>query len=273
MKRVIVCTMLLISLFLVTSCSSNEVNNNHEQTNEIKNQAISEVDESPLSNDAGENGIVKDEANDEEGELSHDLYYQSEQYSVAPSELSKKDMNRPEDNSEWLKSLVIRYPQIYNLEDYQRQSRINDFLYNKVISYHNILSKGEYINYTLNYKIMSANNDILSILYYGEIEDYRTENSFAFATTLKLESEKELLLKDYIIINDSFVEDYLFSRFDIVENKFEDVQENLPFIEQFVLTYNKNVHVNDFYIKDDTVGIIVPTHDSMGYILIEGDIK
>lgn len=273
MNRFIVFTMLLICLFLVTACSSNEIIDNREKNNEIKNEAISEVDESKSSNDTGENDVVKNETNDKDDEFSSEMYYQSEQYSIAPSELLKKDMNRPEDNSEWLKSLAIRYPQIYNLEDNQRQSRINDFLYSKVMSYHNILSEREYINYILDYKIMSANDDTLSILFYGEVEDYQTENSFAFATTLNLETEKEVLLKDYIIINDSFVEDFLFSKFDIVENKFEDIHHNIPFIEQFVLTYNKNVHVNDFYVKDNTIGIIVPTHNSMGYVLIEGNIE
>lgn len=234
MKRVMVYTMLLISLFLVTACRSNEIN-------------------------------------DKEGEYSRELYYQSEQYCIAPSEFSKKDMNRPEENTEWLKSLVIRYPQIYNWENNQKQSRINKFLYNKVMSYHSILSESDYINYSLDYKIMSANDDILSILFYGEVADYKTSNRFAFATTLNLKSEKEALLEDYIIIKDSFVEDFLFSRFYIVENNFDDVRDNLPFIEQFVLTYNENAHVNDFYIKDNTIGIIVPTHNSMGYIFVEGD--
>ncbi len=272
MKRFIIFKVILINVFLCISCSYNKIDDYNEQTKATNNISISEIDDAS-SNNRGKNEIVKTEINDKGGKLSHELYYQSEKYSIAPSELSKYDMSRPEDNSEWLKSLVIQYPQIYNLKDNQKQLRLNDFLCNKVISYHDILFDRDYIEYTLNYKIMSANNYIISILFYGEIVNTKTINNFAFATTLNIESEEEEELNDYIIIKDSSVEDYLFSSFDVVENTYENIEEHLPFIEKFVLTYDKNVHVNNFYVKDATLGIIIPTHDNRGYILIEGDFE
>ena len=202
--------------------------------------------------------------------LFGDLYVKNNIYSVAPSELSNKDLERPKDNTDWTRSLRIYYPQLYNMEDDKRQNKINDLIYKKVMAYNSVLLEDrDYTDYIINYKIMSSNSELFSVLFLGEVSDYKTSTRVAFGISINIKDGEEISLDKLFEVDDSFVENYLFSKFSIVNNNFNDVKENIPYIEKFVKNYSVGIHNNDFYVKNGGVGIIIPTDDSMGYILIE----
>ena len=215
---------------------------------------------------------VDDEVENEvKDTLSNKWYTKANNYCIAPSEFTNNDMVRPEDNTEWIKSLAIKYPRIYDLQDYEKEERLNDMIFKEVIYYHDIMENRDYIEYSVDYKIMEANDELISILFLGEVDDNHTSNRFAYAITIDIESEKKLELAKFFLIDKSFIKDYLYTKFEIVENNFENVSENTPFIQSFIESYSLFDHKNDFYIMGDDIGIIVPTYNSMGYIMIQGE--
>lgn len=52
-----------------------------------------------------------------EEEYEKRRYILTKNYGLAPRVLSDIDSNRPKENHEWIKSLIIKYPQFYNIED------------------------------------------------------------------------------------------------------------------------------------------------------------
>ncbi len=270
MKRFVVFIVIIMNLMLI-SCGSNDVAKKNAEATVMSSENLKEepikVKVEEVEGDDENNTIEIAE------DFSSDLYFQNKVYSIAPSELLNRDLDRPEDNSEWIKSLIFKYPQLYNMEDGEKQKRINDIIYKKMITRHNVLENRDYIEYFTDYKIMYSDDEFFSVLFTGEVSDYRTSNRFAFGMTIDIEDGEEISLEKLFEVDDSFVENYLFSKFDVVENNFEDVLANVPYVEQFVETYSSNSHINDFYVKKDGLGIIIPTYNNMGYILIEGRLK
>lgn len=260
-KKKVFGSAVIIACFLVLAGCSSKVSNKEEiNDSEIQVNAISN---SP--DEANPNNKVED------NDFPAKWYAYGDQYGVAPGELSNKDMKRPENSSEWSKSLLIRYPQLYNLKDYDKEKRINDILYKEAAYYHDVLENRDYIEYKVDYQIMEADDNIISILFLGEVKDSQASNRFAQAVTIDIKSEKQMELGDFLVIDKSFVKDHLYTDFNVVENNFDDMAENTPFVESFVEDYGQSAHTDDYYIKGSNIGIIIPTHDSMGYILIEGN--
>jgi len=270
MKRFLVYIVIIMTLSLMTSCGFNDVDEKNDEVTEIEMSRDNQKDEPSEVKTEDVKGGNEDNVIEVTEDFSSDLYFQGELYSIAPSEISNADMERPDDNSEWLKSLKIKYPQLYNMEDTENQKRINELLYKKVVSHHNILENRKYIDYFISYQIMYSNDELFSVLFKGEVSEHQTANSFAFAITINIEDAEEICLEDLFMVNESFIENYLFSKFEVVENNFEDVEENIPYVEQFVESFSSHSHMNDFYIKEEVLGIIIPTYNSMGYMLIEG---
>lgn len=258
-KKLFRSIIIIFCFLLLGGCSSKVKNNERINDNGIQVNGISNG-----SDEADSNSAVND------NNFPVKWYSDGNTYGVAPSELTNKDMKRPENNSEWVKTLLIRYPQLYNMEDYDKEKRINDILYKKAAYYHNVLESRDYIEYNVDYQIMKADDNIISILFLGEVTDSQASNRFAHAVTIDIKSEKQMELKDFLVINQSFVKDHLYTDFNVVENNFDDIAENTPFVEAYVENYGQSAHTNDYYIKGNNIGLIIPTHDSMGYILIEG---
>lgn len=271
MKRITFSIIVLLLLILVISCDSNEKFGEYmkEDVKESMFEFVSKYNE--VVNNISNNSF-EEESEDQTIFFSNELYCQNKVYSIAPSVLTNMDDIKRPNNTEWVKSLEIKYPQVYNLEDTLKRNCINKLLFENVISYHNILSNNDYINYTLNYKIMTCTDEMFSILFYGSVSDYHTETRFAHAITFDVKNEQKIGLDKFITINDSFVEDNLFTNFTVVENSFDNLEENKSFVEKYVLSYNKEAHLNDFYVRNDEIGIIIPTHNSMGYVTIEGKV-
>lgn len=265
MRKLLAFIIIIINIVLISSCGLNNTRKNAEAT-KMNNEKQTEE-----SIEVRTEEVVKDKEIDKD--FSSDLYSQNKVYSIAPSELLDRDLERPDDNTEWTKSLTIMYPQLYNMEDGEKQKKINDLIFKKVITHHNILENRDYIEYHIDYKIMHSDDEFFSILFTGEVSDYRSSNRFAFGITINIEDGVEMSLESFFKVDKFFVKNYLFSKFDVVENNFKDVSENIPYVERYIDDYSDNPHINDFYIKEDTLGMIIPTYNSMGYIIIEGKLE
>ncbi|WOO34605.1 hypothetical protein R2R35_12410 [Anaerocolumna sp. AGMB13020] len=243
--KIVRLAMLIISSFLLTACSfKDSADNNGEQMKAVREDAFSDK-----------------------------WYASTGRFEIAPGELTNIDLARPDNNNGWTKTLEIKYPQIYNMEDSEKETRINDTLYKEAVNYHDVLTNRSYHDYRVDYQLMEVNQDIVSILFLGEVSDLKTANSFAHAVTIDMNTELQLELKDFLDIEQSFVEDHLYTDFDVVENNFDEKSDNTPFIETFVNDYELQSHMNDFYINGDKIGIIIPTYNSMGYILLQGNFE
>ncbi len=243
--KIVRLAMLIISSFLLTACSfKDSADNNGEQMKTVREDTFSDK-----------------------------WYASTGRFEIAPGELTNKDLARPDNNDGWTKTLEIKYPQIYNMEDSEKENRINDTLYKEAVNYHDVLTNRNYHDYRVDYQLMEVNQDIVSILFLGEVSDLKTANSFAHAVTIDMNTELQLELKDFLDIEQSFVEEHLYTDFDVVENNFDEKSDNTPFIETFVNDYELQSHINDFYINGDKIGIIIPTYNSMGYILLQGNFE
>lgn len=269
-KKTLSSIVIIACFLLLGGCSAKAGNN--ERINDNKTQ-VKEISDSP--DETNSNNSVKDTEvkHEDDSKFPVKWYTYGNKYGVAPGELTNKDMERPENNNEWVKTLLIRYPQLYNMEAYDKEQRINDLLYKEAAYYHDVLESRDYSEYNVDYQIMEADDNIISILFLGEVTDNQSSNRFAHAVTIDIESGKQMELKDFLMIDKSFVKNHLNTDFKVVDNNFDDAAENTPFVKSFVANYEKSAHTNDYYVKGSDIGIIIPTHNSMGYILIEGSIE
>lgn len=216
----------------------------------------------------------KDTITNNDLSLEENHYRTSESYSIGLSVIENKDMSRPEGNKEWIKTLKINYPQIYNMEDYDKEVRLNNLLINAAMNKMDFINERDYIDYTINYKIMEVNENILSILFIGESHYPGRAYNMAYTITIDLTTEKVMDLSEfYIVNNEFFLDHYDHGRFRLVENNFENIDDNKLFIEEYMKDYNNKTHAHDFYIIGDNIGIIIPVPQAMGYIILESMTK
>jgi len=207
---------------------------------------------------------------DNEESFNPEQYILNKDYGVAPSVLKNEDMPRPEENKEWEKSLIIRYPQLYNMKDVEKEERVNNVLFKEVLNIRDVMNNRNYIEYNIDYKVMESNEKILSVLFTGFIKSSQKANSIAYSVTIDLTKEKLMDLSEFYKIDKSFVYTHLHKDFKVFENNFDNLNENDPYIEEYVRDYNQNIHNHDFYIKNGTLGLIIPAPQATGYILLEG---
>ena len=147
---------------------------------------------------------------------------------------------------------------------------LGDVLFKEVLNIRDVMNNRNYVEYDIDYRIIEANEKILSVLFTGFIKSPQKANNLAYSVTIDLNKERIMDLSEFFKIDKSFVESHLHKDFKVVENNFENLKENNPYVEEYVNNYNQNTHKHDFYINDGTLGLIIPAPQAMGYILIEG---
>jgi hypothetical protein len=107
--------------------------------------------------------------------------------------------------------IAIRYPQIINLDDEERQIRINDLIRSEAVP-------GQFLNYTdkrlftlpIDYKITWQSDNLLSIQYsgVGYVKGTPHPNHFFYTTNIDIAQVKKVKLKDVVRIDEGFVEKF-----------------------------------------------------------------
>ena len=105
-------------------------------------------------------------------------------------------------------SISIVYPNIVFQNENSKQNQINTILKDMALSECNV--NGESIkNMTLeiNYKIMWSNINLLNVKYSGDVytEDAAYPRDLNYSTNIDIANGKRLMLKDYIIIDNSLI--------------------------------------------------------------------
>lgn len=107
--------------------------------------------------------------------------------------------------------IAIRYPQIVNLGDEERQIRINDLIRSEAVP-------GEFHDYTdkrlftlpIDYKITWQSDNLLSIQYsgVGYVKGTPHPNHFFYTSNIDIAQVKKVMLKDIVRIDEDFVEKF-----------------------------------------------------------------
>lgn len=237
---------LLIILFFLTSCGNYAAS--YEQSEKGEKQSI---------------------------KISFDTkhYASNKYYGVALSTLTNNDMPRPEENERWLKSLTINYPQIYNLKDVDKEERINDVLFQEALNIRDVISNRKYIEYNIDYEIMEASDEAISILFTGFSHTPNKANDIIHAVTINIKDERIMNLSEFYKIDKSLLEKLKTKDFVPTEDKISDFNQIYKLVEGYIESYNQAEHLNDFYIRNGTLGLIIPAPQSMNYFILEGKIE
>lgn len=107
--------------------------------------------------------------------------------------------------------IAIRYPQIIDLGDEERQNRLNELIKKEAIP-------GQFLNYDdkrlftlpIDYKITWQSDNLLSIQYFGMgyVKGTPHPNHFFYTTNIDIVQVKKVKLKDIVRIDEGFVEKY-----------------------------------------------------------------
>ncbi|MDT8900753.1 hypothetical protein [Anaeroselena agilis] len=107
--------------------------------------------------------------------------------------------------------IAIRYPQIVNLGDEERQIRINDLIRSEAVP-------GQFHDYTdnrlftlpIDFKITWQSDNLLSIQYsgMGYVKGTPHPNHFFYTTNIDIAQVKKVILKDIVRIDEDFVEKF-----------------------------------------------------------------
>lgn len=264
--RTKVIAILVMMSITLTSCTQRE---DKLIKDNLSNQVIEE--EAPDSlNQKENNQSEQSEVIDNETTFDPRYYTLNENYGIALSTLENNDKPRPEENENWIRSLTINYPQVYNMEDTEKQNRLNDILFKEALNIRDILNDIDYIEYRIDYEIMEANEDVISILFTGHVYDFAHANEIVDTVTIDLNTERFMDLSDYYKVDKSFLGKVKNNEFKPTEDKIRDTDEMNELVAEYVSSYSDEQHLHDFYIKDGTIGLVIPAPQAMNYFIIEG---
>lgn len=144
------------------------------------------------------NTVDRDLIDNRANEVPHDIQAVEEPVTMQDEEYSHKKVS-------------IKYPQISGLADSNKQDKINELLKSEALVVVDSLYGGtEDVSMEINYKVMFKSNNLLSIQYQG----YTYSNGAAYPVdrlyTINIDLNKgsEIMLKDYINIDENFVEKF-----------------------------------------------------------------
>lgn len=123
-------------------------------------------------------------------------YTLNENYGIALSTLENNDKPRPKENVRWIRSVMINYPQLYNMEDTAKENRLNDMLFKEALNIRDIINDRDYIEYSIDYEIMEANDEVISIHFTGFVHDPQKANNITHTVTIDLDNERFMDLSD-----------------------------------------------------------------------------
>ena len=197
-------------------------------------------------------------------------YFLNKYYGIALSTLENNDKPRPEENQRWIRSLTINYPQLYNMENIDKENRLNDMLFKEALDIRDIINDREYIEYSIDYEIMEANEEVISILFTGFVHSPQKVNNIVYTVTIDLDNERFMDLSEFYNIDKSFIDRFENKEFKSTEG---DVSEMNELVSEYVASYSDKKHIHDFYIKDEILGLVIPAPQAMNYIILEGAIE
>ena len=198
---------------------------------------------------------------------------EAEKYIIMPSTLKDYEGSRREDLTNWMRSVEILYPQIYLVSnDYDQsaewEKKINQKLFQEgfhILGESGLLEREkEYV--TIHYDITQLSERMISLCYYGFRHIPTRSYSYISGITIDLDSGEVMALSDFLSIDKELL--YV----QIANNEFEIINDAPPFelqTEGYIAAFiNQENHVNDFYIKDNRVCLVIPTSGNYGFYTV-----
>ena len=198
---------------------------------------------------------------------------ETEKYIIIPSTLKDYEGSRRDALTNWMRSVEILYPQIYLVSNDYDQSvelerKINQVLFQNgfnIIGEAGLLEREkEYI--TIHYDITQLSERMISLCYYGFRHIPTRSYSYICGITIDLESGEAMALSNFLSVDKYLL--YV----QIANNEFEIINNVPPFelqTEGYIDTFIKQEsHINDFYIKDDRVCLVIPTSSNYGFYTV-----
>lgn len=168
--------------------------------------------------------------------------------------------------------IQINYPQINNLNDINKQKKINELIKDDAFKTLNNFKDGNRkLSIEINYDIKYNSSNLISIQYLGYIyvEKAAHPSNMFFITNININMGSKIKLKELININDDFVEKFK-------HGKYKTWDSNLNLESEGVLNYVLEDYTNQelieyfntvepyFFFTKDSIGISIEVAHAIG---------
>lgn len=161
-----------------------------------------------------------------------------------------------------LVTVSISFPQLSGCQNQALEDKVNKQIYEYLITDELVIWSNERNEVIIDYEITCINSEVLSVVFSGcrnnrgNYSDYDTALTFDLLTGDKL-SLTEVLSSETLLLlfNDKMLSDEC-SITDDALNKPEYKSDFKPIFEARFLNFVDYAHDDDFYIKEDTIGLI-----------------
>ena len=167
----------------------------------------------------------------------------------------------------------IKYPQMCGYADKDKETVVNKIIRRLVDEYCSSIDINHNYNecMEINYSITYADESILSICYFGFVSYNSKISHFTKTITAELQSPKIVALEDvssFKVIEDNIINmRYLSSREDL-DYVYQDNNEILQFFRES-FTEEKR-YTENFYIKENAIGVVIWVYPAQGdYLILE----
>lgn len=243
--------LLSMSIMLLSGCNSVDKSNT-SVTNKSVETDLDKVETKPKTSVASQDLNSADKGIDLKTPKTASTNSQKENYSIVQKEYTY-DKNG--------KSVMLSYPQIDSLNN------INELIKNKALNPINeYVQDNENFTITVKDEVSLNKGNLLSIKYSGLFSSKTTAHptDLFYTTNIDLKSGRELLLKDFVNVNESFLNDL--KNYGTVATK-SDSKELIEEQKRIL----KNLRLEDLkkpgtytYLTDDSLGISVEIPHAAG---------
>lgn len=186
-------------------------------------------------------------------------------YALYPSTIVERDpKGKPSHFIPWETTSELIFPQIYysrEYGDYQNskiETAINQELFN-AIGYADYLSDRDtrlLREIMMDYEITKADDELISIKYYGTVLDVWHENDICYGITIDIQTGEKVALSEIMTLEDNLVEQ--------VENgeiEMSSPYGSVGYIEEFCEDYQKGLRddYTCYYLEEDAVNLVIDT--------------
>lgn len=228
-----------------------------EQEDEIEEEQEETVEEPPVQRVVGKN---TSEVGGHETE--------NKNYALYPSTIVESDpKGKPSHFIPWETTSELTFPQIYysnEYGDYQNskiETAINQELFN-AIGYADYLSDRDtrlLREIVMDYEITKADDELISIKYYGTVLDVWHENDICYGITIDIQTGEKVALSEIMTLEDNLVERV--ENGEIEMSSPYDWEVSVGYIEEFYEDYQKGLRddYTCYYLEEDAVNLVIDT--------------
>ncbi len=189
-------------------------------------------------------------------------------YALYPSTIVESDpKGKPSHFIPWETTSELIFPQIYYSREYGHyqnskiETAINQELFN-AIGYADYLSDRDtrlLREIMMDYEITKADDELISIKYYGTVLDVWHENDICYGITIDIQTGEKAALSEIMTLEDNLVEQV--ENGEIEMSSPYDWEVSVGYIEEFCEDYQKGLRddYTCYYLEEDAVNLVIDT--------------